>query len=184
MSREVSRRDFLKMGLVAGGAAFLEGCRNLKEEEIRAMPSVSIEEILNNPGKYEGREILKTAGYIQETGVSSKEIDQTGPTSKYTWQTTRVQFFRHRYKISSQPDMTGPSLDAASEEKITNFDMTTDMYSERKPMEPNALHRDFPKADASVNYEIIGRLLKAEKPDPNHPKYVYEIARVEVPAKK
>lgn len=162
----------------------MEGCRNLEEEEIRGMPSVSIEEILKDPGKYEGREILKTDGYIQETGVISKEIDHTAPSSIYTWQTTRVQLSRHQYKISSQPDMSGVSLDAVSQEEETAFDATTNMYAEKKPMKENSLPRSFPKPGANVNYEIIGRLLKAEKPDPKHPKYVYEIARIEVPEKK
>lgn len=180
MGEQLSRRDFLKTlggAAVLGETAFLEACRNLKEEELEAMSLTEVRDLVQSPEKFLNRERVKTHGWISEKGTRTHTIEQAGPVTKYTWQTDGVTYARHVYEITDQAGGVGNKLPAVSEEKIINFDVTPGLISGSESVNTNALKRKFPSPDSAFEYEIIGRVLKTKDMDKQE-KYLFEIGMI------
>lgn len=166
-------RTKLLVAVCLGSEAFLAACGGLRKEDIEAMPTTKIEDIMKNPEAFTKQPLIKVEGYPVSTGRQS------------------YQFMVPVYKtINGVPDKNGVSIPMVMFDHYDYTTQETDSYdihttSDAKSQRLKAMSRGGqtqmshipvrvgPEQIAPHRSEIVGKLESMGKDD--HKTYVLEI---------
>lgn len=121
---EKLRSRFLEAAFL-GTAAFLEACGGLRKEDIEAMPTSAIEDVMARPESYSNTQLVKVEGWPVFTG-SKKDVYMVpifkNKDNKLVFNGVVTEEFKvNTYDIHPNPDLNSPSLKARSKEGFVMY---------------------------------------------------------------